>query len=100
VGAISADGRLAPFSGRGRWVDLAAPGTDIISTSKSGGYDTQSGTSMSAAFVSGLAGLLASQGMSADSIRQRMQSTAKDLGPAGVDPRFGHGRIDADNAVE
>jgi len=37
--------------------------------------------------------------MSADSIRQRMQSTAKDLGPAGVDPRFGHGRIDADNAV-
>ena len=81
------------------WVDLAAPGTDIISTSKSGGYDMQSGTSMSAAFVSGLAGLLASQGMSADSIRQRMQSTAKDLGPAGDDPRFGHGRIDADNAV-
>ena len=99
VGAISADGSLAPFSGRGRWVDLAAPGTDIISTSKSGGYDRQSGTSMSSAFVSGLAGLLASQGMSADSIRQRMQDTAKDLGPAGDDPRFGHGMIDADNAV-
>jgi subtilisin family serine protease len=58
-----------------------------------------SGTSMSAPFVSGLAGLLASRGMSADSIRQRMQATAKDLGPAGDDPRYGHGRIDADNAV-
>jgi thermitase len=54
---------------------------------------------MSAPFVSGLAGLLASQGLSANSIRQRMQSSARDLGPPGHDPYFGHGRIDADNAV-
>jgi thermitase len=99
VGAIGTDDRLARFSNRGRWVDLAAPGTDIISTSNSGGYDRQSGTSMAAPFVSGLAGLLASQGMSADSIRQGMQATAEDLGPAGQDPRYGHGRIDAANAV-
>ena len=99
VSATSADGRLARFSSRGGWVDLAAPGTNILSTSKSGGYDKWSGTSVSAPFVSGLAGLLASQGLSADTIRQRMQATAKDLGRAGDDPRFGHGRIDADNAV-
>src|SRR5215207_9867645 len=99
VGATTTDGRLASFSNRGDWVDLAAPGTGILSTSKSGGYDRMSGTSMSAPLVSGLAGLLASRGMSADSIRQRMQTTAKDLGPVGDDPRFGHGRIDADNAV-
>jgi thermitase len=99
VSATTADGRLARYSSRGDWVDLAAPGTDILSTSNSGGYDRMSGTSMSAPFVSGLAGLLASRGMSADSIRQRMQTTAKDLGPAGDDPQFGHGRIDADNAV-
>jgi thermitase len=99
VSATTADGRLARFSNRGDWVDLAAPGTDILSTRMSGGYDRMSGTSMSAPFVSGLAGLLASRGMSADSIRQSMQTTAKDLGPAGDDPQFGHGRIDADNAV-
>jgi thermitase len=99
VSATTADGRLARYSSRGDWVDLAAPGTDILSTSNSGGYDRMSGTSMSAPFVSGLAGLLASRGMSADSIRQSMQTTAKDLGPAGDDPQFGHGRIDADNAV-
>jgi thermitase len=99
VSATTAYGTLARFSSRGDWVDLAAPGTDILSTRMSGGYDRMSGTSMSAPFVSGLAGLLASQGMSAHSIRQRMQTTAKDLGPAGDDPRFGHGRIDADNAV-
>jgi thermitase len=99
VSATSADGRLVPFSNRGEWIDLAAPGKSILSTSKSGGYERLSGTSMSAPFVSGLAGLLASRGMPADSIRQRMQTTAKDLGPAGDDPHFGHGRIDADNAV-
>jgi thermitase len=99
VSATTTDGRLASFSNRGDWVDLAAPGTDILSTSKSGGYQRRSGTSMAAPFVSGLAGLLASRGMSADSIRQRMRTTAKDLGPVGDDPRFGYGRIDADNAV-
>jgi thermitase len=99
VSATTTDGRLARFSNRADWVDLAAPGTDILSTSKSGGYHRMSGTSMSAPLVSGLAGLLASRGMSGDSIRQRMLASAKDLGPAGDDPRFGHGRIDADNAV-
>jgi thermitase len=100
--AVSATGqgdRLADFSSRGDWVDLAAPGKGILSTRKSGGYVKQSGTSFSAPFVSGLAGLLASRGMSADSIRQRMQASAKDLGRAGDDPLYGHGRIDADNAV-
>jgi thermitase len=99
VSASNQSDGLAGFSSRGDWVDLAAPGTNILSTNKSGGYGKDSGTSFSAPFVSGLAGLLASQGMSADSIRQRMQATSKDLGPAGDDPRFGHGRIDADNAV-
>ena len=99
VSATTKSDGLAYFSSRGDWVDLAAPGTGILSTRKSGGYGTQSGTSYSAPFVSGLAGLLASQGKSAYAIRQRMQDTAVDLGPAGRDPRFGHGRINADNAV-
>jgi thermitase len=89
----------AYFSSRGDWVDLAAPGTNILSARASGGYGRDYGTSMSAPFVSGLAGLLASQGKSAYAIRQRMQETAVDLGPAGKDARFGHGRINADNAV-
>jgi len=99
VSATNGSDGLASFSSRGDWVDLAAPGTNILSTRKSGDYGKQSGTSFSAPFVSGLAGLLASQGMSADAIRQRMQGTAKDLGAAGDDPRFGHGRINADRAV-
>ena len=99
VSATNQSDGLAYFSSYGDWVDLSAPGTNILSTTRSGGYGKHSGTSFSAPFVSGLAGLLASQGMSADSIRQRMQRSAKDLGPVGDDPRFGHGRIDANNAV-
>jgi subtilisin family serine protease len=42
-------------------VDLAAPGVDILSTYLSGGYATLTGSSMSAPFVSGVAGLVLSQ---------------------------------------
>jgi thermitase len=101
VSATTRKDELARFSSRGGWVDLAAPGVNILSTRKGGGYDEESGTSMSAPFVSAVAGLLASQGtMTADEIRQRMESTATDLGDRGVDSSFGHGRIDAASAVQ
>ena len=100
VSATTEKNKLARFSSHGSWVDLAAPGTHILSTYPGGGYVKMSGTSMSAPFVTALAGLLASQGIyTADEIRHRMEATAADLGPAGVDPYYGHGRIDADRAV-
>jgi thermitase len=46
------------WSGIGNWVHVAAPGTDILSTIPNNNYDLKTGTSMSAAYVSGLAGLL------------------------------------------
>ena len=62
---------------------------------------TRDGTSESAPFVSALAGLLALRLRRQDGvgIQQRMQSTATDLGAAGDDPKFGHGRINANRAV-
>jgi len=99
VGATNENDRLTGFSSRGSWVDLAAPGTDILSTGAGGGYPEETGTSQSAPFVSALAGLLASEGETADQIRQRIQSTATDLGPDGDDPRYGHGRINAARAI-
>jgi thermitase len=110
VSATTKRNKLAGFSSYGNWVDLAAPGVGILSTVPTNGcnfclrpagtnYESWSGTSMSAPFVSALAGLLASQGMSASSIRQRMQATATDLGPAGKDSYYGYGRINADSAV-
>lgn len=57
VAALDADGtRLAGFSARGDWVDLAAPGVDISSTLPCG-FGTWNGTSMAAPFVAAAAAL-------------------------------------------
>ena len=45
-------------SNYGTWVDVSAPGQDIVTTSGGGGYRSRSGTSLATAFISGLAGLL------------------------------------------
>ena len=99
VAATNKNDRRAPFSNRGSWVDVAAPGVEILSTVP-GGYDRFGGTSMAAPHVSALAGLLASQGRGRMAIRDRILSTALDLGPGGRDPYYGKGRIRSNLAVK
>jgi subtilisin family serine protease len=61
VTACDERGALAPSASFGRTsIDLAAPGQDILSTARGGGYELRSGSSMAAAQVSGAAVLLAS----------------------------------------
>ncbi|MFQ5963774.1 MAG: S8 family peptidase [Candidatus Scalinduaceae bacterium] len=55
--SYGADDTFATFSNFGADVDIAAPGVDIYSCWKKGGYNTISGTSMSAPHVTGAAAL-------------------------------------------
>ncbi len=58
VAATDSYDHIASWSSQGGWVDVAAPGVDIYSTLPDNKYGYKSGTSMAAAHVSGLAGLL------------------------------------------
>ena len=58
VGATSKDGHKAHMSNFGDWVDVSAPGVSMNSTYLNNQYAFQTGTSMAAAVVSGIAGLI------------------------------------------
>ncbi|MBU2461519.1 S8 family serine peptidase, partial [bacterium] len=85
------------FSNYGDWVDIAAPGKNILSTDKDGKYNIFSGTSVAAPFVSGLAGLLFSYlgTLTATDVRDIIQKTADTLSWYGS----GAGRINVRRAL-
>jgi len=102
VTATDRNDALASFSDYGPQAEVAAPGVDIWSTLWPHTYGWKQGTSMSTPYVSGLAALVWSACPQLDNsgVRGVLQSTAKDLGAAGWDPKYGYGRIDAKNALE
>ena len=89
------------FAYDGNWIELAAPGVDIYSTTWRNGYGNMSGTSMACPHVSGLAALLWSEFPNAtrDWIRYRLRETADDLGDHDFDNYYGYGRINARKAM-
>ncbi|WP_440771139.1 S8 family peptidase [Natronorubrum sp. DTA28] len=99
VSALTANDSLASFSNRGSQIDLAAPGTRLISAVPWDSYTRMSGTSMAAPVVAGVAGLVLSAypDLSGDELREHLQSTAVDVGLSSN--AQGHGRVDAGEAV-
>lgn len=111
VGATDWSDQRASYSNYAAEVRVVAPGgagnpartpyslilsADTIDNS----YVWRAGTSMSTPQAAGLAAMLYASGLtSADEVLDRLQRTADDLGPAGRDPEYGFGRINAFRAL-
>lgn len=101
VSATDETDSLAYFSSTGAFVDLSAPGTNILTTARFGLYAADSGTSLASPIVAGVAALMfsANPALTPAIATQLMEATAFDPGGNGYDQGFGHGRVDAFAAV-
>jgi subtilisin family serine protease len=101
VSATDAQDRLFAASNRGKYIAVSAPGVDIFLPAPDEKYQMTSGTSFSAAYVSGLAALLLERNpaLKPDEVRAILMKTARDLGAPGRDDLFGAGEADAFAAV-
>jgi subtilisin family serine protease len=93
--SITDTGALSAFSTRASYIDVAAPGSSILSTITLNRFAYMSGTSMAAPHVTALAALAraAHPTESAAQIRSRIMATSTDAGSIGWDSSFGWGVI-------
>ncbi|AKT52544.1 hypothetical protein ADJ73_02735 [Arsenicicoccus sp. oral taxon 190] len=105
VGAATRTRAAAPFSNTGSYVDLVAPGVDIVSTYPTrkiaSGYAAMDGTSMATPMVSAtVAGLKAARpSLTPAQVQAVLASTATDLGVRGTDQTFGAGLVNPVRAL-
>jgi len=99
VGSTTSDDAPSTFSNTTLNVDVAAPGSNILSTVRTGQYAYFNGTSMAAPHVAALAGLLWSQrpGASNQEIVDRIRTTSAPI--SGTGTLWAWGRINAGAAL-
>jgi len=102
VGSVNWNKDHSSFSTKNSFVDVAAPGSSILSTYENGGYATISGTSMSCPHVSGVVALMLSANPNAtpSQIFAALEKTSENPNTTGRDDEMGYGIVNALAAVE
>jgi subtilisin family serine protease len=101
VSATDSQDKLFPASNRCGHIAIAAPGVDIFLPAPGDKYQMTSGTSFSAAYISGIVALMLERNpaLKPAEVRATLMKTARDLGAPGRDDLFGAGEADAYAAV-
>lgn len=101
VSATDSSDLITDFSNFGSLIDISAPGEGIYATNNGGGYSAVNGTSFSAPNTAGVYALMiaANPLLTSAQLDSFLFTSADDLGTAGKDKYFGHGRLDAEGAV-
>lgn len=101
VGAIDRNGQREEQSQVGEYVDVVAPGDDVVGAALGAGYQTYTGTGFATAFASATAALVRSAypELDAQQVHQRLRATASPSLGGGKGPAYGSGVIDPYRAV-
>lgn len=100
--ATDSNKKLYSLANKGRFIDYAAPGVNILTIAPEGKYTVSTGTSLSSAHISAVSALLLSEGKSLNipvSIPKTLTDTVIDLGAPGKDQEYGYGLISASRAL-
>jgi subtilisin family serine protease len=106
VSATRNDDSIAGFSTTGGFVDIAAPGAGVLSTTwsvtTSDSYGVGSGTSAACPQVAAAAGLMLSvrSDLRPDQLSDLLALGADDQGVPGRDPEYGYGRLNIRRSLE
>ncbi|PKL00274.1 MAG: hypothetical protein CVV56_06765 [Tenericutes bacterium HGW-Tenericutes-1] len=97
VSAVDSGQLVSSYSNFNEFVDIAAPGTQIYTTSLDGTYSSVSGTSFASPHVAGIIALYLSSYPTAtvNEVKTLLYGGARDLGDAGLDVYYGHGLVNA-----
>ncbi|MGW4677578.1 type VII secretion-associated serine protease mycosin [Micromonospora taraxaci] len=101
VGAIGADGVRATFSQTGPYVDLVAPGSEVLTAAPGAGHHQVEGTSYAAPFVAATAALLRGYRpeLSAAQVAERIIAAADPAPGVGQGGGYGAGVLNPYRAV-
>jgi subtilisin family serine protease len=96
VAAVDIKGKPYAEGMQGDFIDICAPGVDIMTAAPGDKYNYYSGTSMAAAYATATVVLLLQRhpDLKPRKVQSLLEQSAKDLGASGRDKQFGRGLID------
>lgn len=102
VSATDSNDLRPSWSNFGSYVDVSAPGVNVLTLQGANSYSNWNGTSFSSPITAGVVALMASANSSLNNtaLVNTLLANSDDIGTAGYDVYYGNGRVNANRAVQ